>query len=224
MINGIIFDLDGTLITSEDVIEDALRKVVLKLTGAEVNMTLFQDVRREMMSTPETESMSLFCHRMGLTEPVDSVSKMYFEFQKKGFPGIVLTPGAERLVRHLYAHRIPMSIATNTVREKVLLKTAHLRDTMDLIPHVVAIDDVLFGKPSPDSMRKAAGLMGLEPSSCLVFDDSPKGIVAAQRAGMPSIGLTFRITPKEMPGADDYLPDLSHFDPTKWGLPPFGDE
>ena len=224
MIRGIIFDLDGTLITSEDVIEDALHRVVRELTGQAADSAAFRAARVQMGSNAEQDAFRIFCDVLGLDATPERVQEMYTRYQEQGFPRIRLTEGTERLVRHMHAHGIPMAIATNTVRAKVILKTTSVREVMDLIPHVVTLDDVLFGKPHPAMVKKAAKLLKQAPASCLMFDDNPKGIVAAMRAGAPSIGLTFRITPEEMPGADAYLPSLAHFKPNEWGLPPFGDE
>ncbi|HEY4597713.1 MAG TPA: HAD family phosphatase, partial [Thermoanaerobaculia bacterium] len=44
-------------------------------------------------------------------------------------------------------------------------------------------------KPAPDLFLYAAGELGVPPDRCLVIEDSPRGIEAARRAGMPVIGL-----------------------------------
>ena len=51
-------------------------------------------------------------------------------------------------------------------------------------------DDVVFSKPHPETFLKAAQLLNVEPTECLVFEDVPKGVEAAQNAGMNAVVLT----------------------------------
>jgi HAD superfamily hydrolase (TIGR01509 family) len=54
----------------------------------------------------------------------------------------------------------------------------------DWFDEVVTSDDVELGKPEPDIFLYAAKLLGVDPKRCLVFEDAPAGVLAAQRAGM----------------------------------------
>jgi sugar-phosphatase len=55
---------------------------------------------------------------------------------------------------------------------------------------LVTIDRVARGKPAPDGYLEAARCLGVPAPACLVFEDSPVGIEAAQRAGMTVVALT----------------------------------
>ena len=55
---------------------------------------------------------------------------------------------------------------------------------------IVSADDVHHSKPDPETFSLAASLMGVEPSSCIVFEDAPKGVEAALNAGMECVVLT----------------------------------
>ena len=48
-------------------------------------------------------------------------------------------------------------------------------------------DDVKNGKPSPDIFLKTAKLLGVAPERCLVIEDAPPGVMAAEAAGMQVI-------------------------------------
>ena len=52
---------------------------------------------------------------------------------------------------------------------------------------MVTYEDVVHGKPAPDTYLEAARRMGIEPARCLVFEDTPLGIQAATAAGMQSV-------------------------------------
>jgi len=55
---------------------------------------------------------------------------------------------------------------------------------------VVSPADGVRGKPHPDIFLEAAKRLGLAPADCIVFEDAPLGIEAAQRAGMHAVALT----------------------------------
>ncbi len=65
---------------------------------------------------------------------------------------------------------------------------------------IFSADDVVRGKPAPDLFLHAARSMGVDPAACVVVEDSPWGIQAANAAGMTSIGFAFR-TPAHRLGA-----------------------
>ncbi|MES0883844.1 HAD family hydrolase [Roseibium sp. SCP14] len=55
---------------------------------------------------------------------------------------------------------------------------------LDLFDAIVTVEDVAHPKPAPDLFLEAARRLGVDPDACLVFEDSPQGIEAAQNAGM----------------------------------------
>jgi beta-phosphoglucomutase-like phosphatase (HAD superfamily) len=62
---------------------------------------------------------------------------------------------------------------------------------------IVSAHDVLQSKPHPEVFLKAAELLGVAPDSCIVFEDAPKGVEAAETAGMQSVVLTTMHTSEE---------------------------
>ena len=59
-----------------------------------------------------------------------------------------------------------------------------------LIDAVVSADDVANSKPHPETFLKCAEALGVSPEECLVFEDAPKGVEAAQNACMDCIVIT----------------------------------
>lgn len=55
---------------------------------------------------------------------------------------------------------------------------------------IVSADDVRISKPDPETYLKAAALLKVDPSSCIVFEDAPKGVEAALNADMKCVVLT----------------------------------
>ena len=108
----------------------------------------------------------------------------------------MLVPG---LRDFLDRHRdTPKAVASNAEPANVdfLLDRAGLRPYFRV---VVDGHQVTRPKPYPDIFLRAAGLLGVPPAECLVFEDSHSGVEAAQAAGMKIIGL--RTTEANLPGA-----------------------
>jgi beta-phosphoglucomutase-like phosphatase (HAD superfamily) len=80
------------------------------------------------------------------------------------------------------------AIASSSTREGLerKLRQVGLWDHFD--PHVYSADHVAQAKPAPDLFLHAARALGVDPSQCLVLEDSVNGVIAARRAGMPVWG------------------------------------
>lgn len=77
----------------------------------------------------------------------------------------------------------PVAIATGGWR-RVVRRTLEVIGLDDIFTHIVTPEDVAHGKPAPDMFFKAAELMGVPPSRCVVFEDGQPGIEGARAAGM----------------------------------------
>lgn len=109
------------------------------------------------------------------------------KIQEEKFPLCKPLPGVERLIKHLYNHKIPMAVATSSLRSKFELKTTSCRELFKLFDYVVCGDDpeIKKGKPSPDIFLTAQKHLGNPPAeNCLVFEDAINGIEAGLAANM----------------------------------------
>lgn len=61
---------------------------------------------------------------------------------------------------------------------------------LPLPPLLITAEDVKHGKPAPDPFLLGAKMLGVDPQDCLVFEDTPIGLQAAESAGMDSIVVT----------------------------------
>ncbi len=106
-----------------------------------------------------------------------------------------LVPGLRNFLAS-YPH-IPTAIATNgeTANVDLVIDGMMLRDSFRVI---VDGHQVTNPKPHPDIYLRAAQLLGVAPSECVVFEDSSAGVAAGLAAGMPVIGI--RTTHPELPG------------------------
>ena len=99
--------------------------------------------------------------------------------------GVVVMAGAAELLKSIPEGR--WCIVTSGTR---YLAASRLKHANLPTPQVmVSADDVSKGKPDPEPYLRAARLLGMTPSDCLVVEDAPAGILAAQGGGMRVIGI-----------------------------------
>uniref|UniRef100_A0A034WRH8 Putative pseudouridine-5'-monophosphatase n=1 Tax=Bactrocera dorsalis TaxID=27457 RepID=A0A034WRH8_BACDO len=197
-----IFDLDGLLLDTEVVYEEIVRQI-----AGSFNKSYPRDVRLKLLGTTEQKSAEIAVNELELP--------------------ITLMRGAERLLRHLDANKIPLALATSSGEHMVEIKITHHRDVFKLFHHRVCGStdpEVKAGKPSPDIFLIAASrfLDKPDPSNCLVFEDAPNGVQAALSAGMQVVMVPDKLVTEEMrKGATQVLKSLDDFRPEDFGLPPF---
>ncbi len=96
--------------------------------------------------------------------------------------------GAKELLYYLKARGIKIGLATGTSRPST---EHHLKEVgiIDAFDAIVCGTEVENGKPAPDIFLETARKMGVNPQDCFVFEDSPNGIIAGNKAGMKCIGV-----------------------------------
>jgi HAD superfamily hydrolase (TIGR01509 family) len=122
--------------------------------------------------------------RLGLEEPPDAieaevVEAMIARFATEPAPTI---EGATETVRRL-GKGYPLGLASSA-HPAVIAAALRAAGLEDAFRAVAASDEVPHGKPSPDVFLLAADRLGVEPTGCLVVEDSRNGVLAAREAGM----------------------------------------
>ncbi len=174
---GYIFDCDGTIADTMPLHYRAWSRTMDELGGT-FPMELFY----AWGGTPSTAVVERLNARFGLSlDPGETVRR------KEGYyvdliPEVMPIEPVVDLVKQFHG-TAPMAVASGGYRELVMgtLDALGLTRFFDAI---VCVEDCERGKPFPDPFLEAARRMGVEPSHCLVFEDSPLGIEAAVAAGM----------------------------------------
>jgi sugar-phosphatase len=128
--------------------------------------------------------------------------------------GLRVLPGAKELMAALPPDRY--TIVTSGTRR---LATKRLQVAGLPVPsNMITADDVTRGKPDPEPYLAGARILGRAPGTCLVFEDAPSGIRAAQSAGMIAIAVTTTYPRELLSEADAIAPSPSavkvHTNPT----------
>ncbi len=113
-----------------------------------------------------------------------------------------LRPGIESLLDDAEKTRMPAAIASSSTSGWVETWLDH-HGIRDRFGPICGRDHVERVKPAPDLFLLAAERLGADPAACLVFEDSPNGVLAARAAGMPCVAVPNPVTCHlEMPEAE----------------------
>jgi beta-phosphoglucomutase len=182
-----IFDMNGTMI--DDMAYHA--KGWYNILTDDLGSTLtFEEVSKEMYGKNSEVMERVFGKGKFTQEEMDfwSIEKEK-RYQKAYLPQLKLIEGLQAFFDVAYTAEIPMSIGSAAIPFNInfVLDNLHLHKYFKAI---VSADDVVISKPHPETFTKAADLMGVTPENCIVFEDAPKGVEAAQNAGMQCVVLT----------------------------------
>jgi beta-phosphoglucomutase family hydrolase len=183
--DAVIFDLDGTLVDSMPAHFAAWSQALAQFN---VRKDVFpEDVFYSMGGRPTTDIVVELNGEFGLRLDPDDVALAKREAFMNLIDQVEINEDVVNYAKSLRG-KVPMAIATGGSRlvvEKTLLATG----ISDLFDEVVTADDVKIGKPAPDIFLEAAKRLNVDPKKCLVLEDAPAGIMAAQSAGMDVVNV-----------------------------------
>lgn len=191
---AIIFDFDGVLFDSEKIHLYACNQVFKTLGFTITEEKYFQNY----VGLSDNEMFDLILKDMNIKLKQDTVKSLrknkiaaYKEYLTHSI-SLDGVPGVKEFLQ-TYAQRINRfaicSGATSEEIEDTLLKLEN-GELKDYFKHVISIDNISIGKPSPEGYLLAANRLGILPQYCLAIEDTPVGIAAAKNAGMDVIGIT----------------------------------
>ncbi|KAM6487498.1 HAD-like protein [Trichoderma sp. SZMC 28011] len=203
-IRACIFDMDGLLINSEDIITQSINLLLEKYSRPAITRT----IRAQLMGIPDSTNGDVFHNWAKLPIPREQFARESSEQMHALFPNCEPLPGAAKLLSNLSRARsaslgdpIELALASTTKSNSYELKitrpeTKRLLDTFQPERRILGDDPRVpkgRGKPAPDmylialqALNTAAGpdAKSILPSECLVFEDSIIGVEAGRRAGM----------------------------------------
>jgi sugar-phosphatase len=192
---GILFDMDGILISSLGSVERSWAKWG-EMRGVDTALAIKTAHGRRAIETVAT-----------LRPDLDSEAelKIIEDFEIADNEGLRALPGVSELLRSLPADR--WTVVTSATEK---LARARLADGGIPVPsRLVTADQVTRGKPHPEPFVAGAALLGFSPEECVVFEDSASGAIAGREAGCTVIATTFSHPIKSLDAAHYLVEDLT---------------
>lgn len=192
-VRAVIFDLDGVLLESEQLWNEAKRTVVDDAGGS------WSDAApRDMMGMSAPEWARYLRDELVVDRGLDDINRAVVDAMRALYrDGLPLLDGAQAAVRGL-GERWPLGLASSSNREIIDLVVAEAGFAFDAI---VSSEEVGRGKPAPDVYLRAADMLDVDPAACVAIEDSSNGLRSAAAAGMAVIA----VPNPEYPPDDDAL-------------------
>jgi sugar-phosphatase len=190
---GVLFDMDGTLIDSTPAVVRAwstwMREFGLdpEHVGRHHGMPSAQVVRALLPEDRQAEAI-----------------RRIDELELADVHDIVVLPGAAEALASLSGAKSAIATSCNAPLARARIAAAQLVPPSVL----VTVDDVTRGKPAPDPFLEAARRLGVDPRRCLVVEDAPKGLESARAAGCATLAVV-TTTAREDLDADAVVTNLS---------------
>jgi len=195
MPKAFIFDMNGTMINDMHYHEQAWFNVLVNQLKAPLTV---EQVRHQIYGTAAEMFERVFGAGTFSAKDIEAITlRKESKYREEFLPHLKLITGLDDFLFQAKAKRIPLAIGTAAP----LLNINFVLDNLNLrnfFPVVIGPDDVKKSKPDPEVFLKAASQLGVAPEHCIVFEDAPKGIEAAARAGMKVIAVTSYHTAEEL--------------------------
>ena len=213
MIRAIVFDLDGTLVKTEDLKALSYARVATELRPKDLAEKDVLEAFKDVVGLSRQEVSEVLIQRFSLEEAIrkrvpkrnrtavwEAFAEMRIQVYKQMLadPQILETykcPYNVGLLHRAREEKLCTGLATMSHQNeaKRVLEILKIHDKFDF---VATRESVVLSKPNPEIYLLVAEKLAVQPHECLVIEDSPAGIKAALAAGMPCIAVTSDFTRK----------------------------
>ncbi len=184
---GIIFDLDGVIVDTAKYHYLAWKKLAKSL-----GIDFDEHMNEQLKGVSRVKSLEKILSWGNQTLDEDtfknclySKNEDYLNYIKELNEDEIL-PGVLEVLNYLRDKGVPFALGSASKNARTILKATGI---MDWFEAIVDGNDVSIAKPDPEVFLIAADKLGIEPSKCVVFEDSVAGIQAANAADMLSVGI-----------------------------------
>ncbi|MBU9818925.1 HAD-IA family hydrolase [Rahnella sp. Lac-M11] len=172
--NALMFDLDGTLVTSLDFVEHSWNR-----WAAQYGLDI-EEVRRFLHGKPAMATLRHFLPDAGEAQLQDIFLTLE-DYEATHTEGITALPGAREFLAQLNTLGVPWGIVTSGSFNVASARIAC--SALPPPPILITSENITWGKPHPQPFLLGASRLGVEPSECIGFEDSIAGLTSVQAAG-----------------------------------------
>ncbi len=195
MIQGVIFDLDGVIVSTDELHYQAWKHM------ADTEGIYFdREINERLRGVSRMESLEIILEKA--TKKYTPTQKEALATLKNDFYKTLLSsklgpndilPGVKEILAELKAKGVKIAIASSSKNAPTILKQIGLDKTFDAVSDG---NNITNSKPDPEVFLKAAQMLGLKPEVCLVVEDAEAGITAALAGNMKVLAVGSAISDK----------------------------
>ncbi|MFM7091571.1 MAG: HAD family hydrolase [Bacteroidota bacterium] len=195
-IEGIVFDLDGTLADTEPLHIDTWL-VILNNLG----LTFDESWMHQWIGFSDRLVAEHVCSHYLKNQSVEGLQQLKQQtYRTRATNEVKLFDQVEDFLKEITQY-VPIALATNSSQDDVsaVFQATNLQQHLKVI---ITANDVSNLKPHPEPYQKAAFQLGLQPSICFALEDSPAGINSAKTAGLLALGVENSHSSEKLKEAD----------------------
>jgi beta-phosphoglucomutase len=198
MIKGVLFDMDGVLIDSEQFI----CKAAIMMFD-ELGVKVFPEDFHPFVGMGENRYIGGVAESHGVKVDIEKVKARTYEIYEIIVRGkLSPLPGAHEFIEKCHNKGLKLALATSADSVKMEVNLREIGLSRDTFHSIITGLDVENKKPFPDIYVKAAKNIGLETQECLVVEDAVSGIKAGKSAGCRCLAVTSSFKASDLHEAD----------------------
>jgi HAD superfamily hydrolase (TIGR01509 family) len=203
---GVIFDMDGVLVDSEELICEAICQMF-----AEAGLHIRLEDFGPFVGTGESRCLGGIAEKYHFPLDIEKAKTRTYDIYLDSIRGdLKLLPGAYDFINTCRKRGKKLAVASSADRRKVMGNLREIGLDETLFEAIIAGEDVVHKKPAPDIFLLAIDRLHLKPDQCLVIEDAVSGVAAAKAAGAKCLALTTSFPEEKLTGADFFAPNLAH--------------
>lgn len=187
MIKACIFDLDGVIVDTA-----RYHYLAWKRLAKELGVDLTLEDNEKLKGVSRMRSLEIILELGGISlsdiekERLANKKNTWFVDYIERMAPEEIYPGVKSLMEGMRKQGLKLALASSSKNAKTVIQLLHIHDEFDAIVDGTMITHT---KPHPEIFLMAAERLGVEPASCVVFEDAEAGIEAAIAAGMKCVGV-----------------------------------
>ncbi|MDR3592364.1 MAG: pyrophosphatase PpaX [Negativicutes bacterium] len=195
---GVLFDLDGTLLDTTDLIVKSFQYSFKKHYDREADI----GVVKAYFGRPLRDALEVMA-----PGEVEEVLKTYREYNLANHDRLAKSfAGVAEVIRDMYNDGVLMGIVTSKTHTTAV-RGLKLFDMDRYFPVIIGFEQCRHHKPHPEPVQLAVAGLGLSPQECLMVGDSPFDLISARAAGVKTVAVRWSEVPWDdvMAAEPDYV-------------------
>ena len=187
MIKGIIFDLDGVIVSTDNYHYEAWKSLADR-----EGIYFDKDINNRLRGVSRRESLMIILEKSQKKYEESEIEEMLNyknEIYRNSLNNLTKTdimPGVVELLEYLESKKIKKAIGSSSKNTMLILNRMGLKDRFDYIADGTMITNT---KPDPEVFIKARLGLGLAADECLVVEDAVAGVMASHNANIKAIAV-----------------------------------